>query len=177
MVLNLRFYFTLILILTLAAGAPTQAENLNCLRLHVIAADNSAPAQALKLTVRDAALQEARRLLSDAHSADAAWRAVNQNRAALEKAAVNAARIGGYGGPVRCLTGVCPFPDRRYGDVTLPAGRYRALRVVIGPGEGRNWWCVLYPSLCYPEGVDPEHPAFYSSVWRWLQSLFGGEGT
>lgn len=176
MVLKLRFSFALILILTLAAGAPARTESLNCVRLHVIAADDSAPAQALKLTVRDAALREARQLLSDAHSADAAWRTLGENRAALERAAVNAARAGGYGGPVRCLMAVCPFPDRRYGTRTLPAGRYRALRVVIGPGEGRNWWCVLYPSLCYPEDVDPEHPAFYSSVWRWLQSLFGGEG-
>ena len=63
---------------------------------------------------------------------------------------------------------------RVYGDTLVPAGDYRALRVVIGEGQGHNWWCVLYPSLCYPEDWKTGDGALYSSVWNWLKALFGG---
>ena len=65
------------------------------------------------------------------------------------------------------------FPDRRYGGVFVPAGDYRALRVVIGAGEGHNWWCVLYPSLCLPEGAEGEM-RFHSAILDWLRGLLGG---
>ena len=68
-----------------------------------------------------------------------------------------------------------PFPTRVYGGAVVPAGNYRALRVIIGEGKGHNWWCVLYPSLCYPEAWVEGDGALYSSVWRWFQSLFGGD--
>ena len=76
-------------------------------------------------------------------------------------------------------TGVFAFPDRIYGELFVPAGDYRALRVTLGEGEGHNWWCVLYPSLCvldetayYAGEVPPIE--FYSSVGRFLSDLFGG---
>ena len=145
-------------------------------RLHVVAADDSSEAQALKLQVRDAVLVEARAMLADCGGADEAWQAACAGLDRLSAAAVSAARAGGYAGPVRCVTGVFAFPDRRYGATVVPAGDYRALRVVIGPGQGHNWWCVLYPSLCYPEDVDPtESVRFHSTILAWLRRLFGGE--
>ena len=63
------------------------------------------------------------------------------------------------------------FPDRIYGAVKVPAGEYRALRVTIGAGEGHNWWCVLYPSLCVLDEADAasaDAPS-YSRVWNWLR--------
>ena len=79
----------------------------------------------------------------------------------------------GYAGEVDAAAGVFEFPDRRYGGVFVPAGDYRALRVVIGAGEGHNWWCVLYPSLCLPEGAEGEM-RFHSVILDWLRGLLGG---
>ncbi len=146
-------------------------------RLHVIASDDGEAAQALKLKVRDAVLEEARVLLADCADAETAWAIVNDNLDALTAAARGAAAAEGYGGPVAAQTGRFDFPDRRYGDVLVPAGRYRALRVVIGAGEGRNWWCVLYPTMCLTENCVPGEPVvFHSVILDWLAGLFGGEG-
>ena len=160
----------------LALACPGRAGTSDCVRLHVIASDDTAAAQALKLKVRDAVLASARELLKDADSADAAWHLVGEGMDILEHAALQCARVEGYAGPVRCEIGVFPFPDRNYGDVFVPAGNYRALRVILGEGEGHNWWCVLYPSLCDPETMEGK-PVFYSAIWEWLKGLFGGEGS
>ena len=154
----------------LSAGC--SAEVRDYVRLHVVASDDGDAAQALKLEVRDAVLAEARRLLEGARDTDAAWETVVSHRDELETAARRRAREAGFDGEVACETGVFAFPDRVYGGVTVPAGDYRALRVMLGEGRGHNWWCVLYPSLCYPEGM--EAPAFHSVILDWLRSLFGG---
>ena len=147
------------------------------IRLHVVAEDDSEAAQALKLQVRDAALEAARALLVDCDGPEEAWTLVGENLNLLETAATAKARALGYDGAVMAQTGVFDFPDRYYGAVFVPAGRYRALRIVIGAGEGRNWWCVLYPSLCLPEDMDPNQPIeFHSVVLDWLRDLFGGGG-
>lgn len=145
------------------------------IRLHVVAEDDGEAAQALKLEVRDACLEAARALLEGCADADEAWRRVGENVDALEAAAARRARALGYGGDVIAETGVYEFPDRHYGGVFVPAGRYRALRVVIGAGAGHNWWCVLYPSLCLPEGANPEAGIqFHSALLDWLRGWMGG---
>ena len=166
--MNRRLFIALILIWALACGA--RAEETDFVRLHVVAADDTPAAQALKLEVRDAVLAHARMLLTDAKDADSAWRIVTENVGALESAARCVTD------DITCETGIFAFPDRWNGGALVPAGEYPALRMVIGAGEGRNWWCVLYPSMCYPEDWRTEDGAFYSSVWRWLQNLFGGDG-
>ena len=145
------------------------------IRLHVVAEDDGEAAQALKLKLRDAVLDAARALLAGCPDADAAWAAVCENAEALRRAAEDAARDEGYAGPVAAETGRFDFPDREYGGVFVPAGEYRALRVVIGAGEGRNWWCVLYPTLCLQGDAAPGEPVvFHSVIWDWLRRLFGG---
>ena len=151
-------------------------EVMGFVRLHVVADSDDPVAQALKLEVRDACLSRARELLSECADADAAWQTVNAHLGELSEAAKARAGECGWEGTVRVEVGMFDFPTRAYGDVTLPAGRYRAMRVVIGSGEGRNWWCVLYPTLCMPEDYEPDEPVrFYSSVVRWLRALFGGD--
>jgi len=177
-VLKRQFVFMLILMLLAGtaarAVAPEEVPVSDYIRLHVVAEDDSAAAQALKLEVRDACLAEARALLAGCDSPDAAWAILGENLPALERAAADRARALGYEGPVTARTGVFPFPDRHYGGVFVPAGDYRALRVVIGAGEGHNWWCVLYPSLCLPEGVDPDRPIrFHSAILDWLRAVLG----
>jgi stage II sporulation protein R len=142
----------MVLIWILGAGGAT-AEGLSdvpvseYIRLHVVAADDSPDAQALKLRVRDAVLDVARDLLKDVNDAEEAWRIVNDNLSSLEAAARTVT------GDAACQAGMFPFPDRTYGDTLVPAGNYRALRVVIGEGEGHNWWCVLYPNMCFKGSV------------------------
>lgn len=171
MFLNRRLFVLIILILALAGTACAEADYV---RLHVIASDDTEAAQALKLEVRDAVLEAARELLSDAKDADAAWAIVVSQRDTLEDAARNCVRKEGYDEAVCCETGVFPFPDRVYGDVLVPAGDYRALRVVIGEGQGKNWWCVLFPSLCDPDMLTDDAPP-RSIIWDWLCGLFGGD--
>ncbi len=150
--------------------APGEVPVSEYIRLHVVAADDGAAAQALKLQVRDAVLAAVRPLLADCGGAEEAWRRIGQNVEALEAAATLRARALGYDGPVAAETGVFDFPDRHYGAVFVPAGEYRALRVVIGEGKGHNWWCVLYPSLCVPEDAPP----LRSALLEWLRGLLGG---
>ncbi len=145
------------------------------IRLHVVAEDDGDAAQALKLKVRDAVLEAARPLLADCPDADAAWKRVCDNADALRLAAEDRARAEGFVGPVAAETGTFGFPDRDYGGVFVPAGEYRALRVVLGAGQGHNWWCVLYPTLCLQGDAAPGEPVvFYSVIWDWLRGLFGG---
>ena len=146
------------------------------IRLHVVAEDDGDAAQALKLKARDAVLAKARALLADCPDAEAAWELIVDNVEALRQAAENAVRQSGCDSVVAAVAGAFDFPDRVYGGALVPAGRYRALRVVIGDGRGRNWWCVLYPSLCMPEDCEPGEPVvFHSVIWDWLCRLFGGE--
>lgn len=157
-------------------GANARAEYYpGYVRLHVLAEDDTETAQALKLKVRDACLQFTQDLLKNCENADQAWNEVNEHIDTLSSVARSAAAANGFEGDVHAETGVFSFPDRQYGDEIVPAGDYRALRIVIGRGEGKNWWCVLYPSMCMPEGYEPGMKVeFYSSIGRWFRRVFGG---
>ena len=144
------------------------------IRLHVVAASDSAWDQGVKLAVRDAVREEAAALLAYCDAADEAWRMVQDNLDALEEAARET--LGEWNAPydASASAGVFAFPERKYDGRAVPAGDYRAVRVTLGEGDGKNWWCVLYPSLCLPMGADETTPIqFYSCVGRWLASLFG----
>lgn len=116
-------------------------------RLHVIANSDSDEDQALKLKVRDAVLSEACALDmgTDKESAQAA---LSANRERLCAAARRTVEAEGYTYGVSVELGSEKYPERTYEDFVLPAGTYTSLRVIIGEGDGHNWWCVLYPPLC-----------------------------
>ena len=120
------------------------------LRLHVLANSDSEADQALKLRVRDRVLAEVRPLLAGVTDAEEAEAIIARRLPALTAAAEDEIRQQGYGYPVAVTLEDVWFPTRSYDAAALPAGTYRALRVVIGAGEGHNWWCVVYPSLCLP---------------------------
>ena len=113
-------------------------------RLHVIAASGEAEEQALKLRVRDAVLAWLRPRLAEAGSAAEAEEILLRELPGIREAALAASE----GRPVTVSLGPEDYPLRRYGGFSLPAGRYEALRVVLGDGKGRNWWCVIFPTLC-----------------------------
>lgn len=119
-------------------------------RLHVIANSDSDEDQALKLRVRNAVLEASADIFGGAVSADDAKRLSEENLQLFEAAAAAEIAASGYDYPVRCEVGTVHFDRRVYGSAELPEGDYSALRVIIGEGEGKNWWCVMFPALCLP---------------------------
>ncbi len=138
--------------LTLTAGCWASAAGSaladRVLRLHVIANSDTDEDQALKLTVRDAVLAEAAQWLEGAASQADAEAALRPHLSELREMAAATLRARGCDDAVTVAIGDAWFPTKVYGDFSLPAGQYRALRVVIGAGAGRNWWCVVFPPLC-----------------------------
>lgn len=140
------------------------------LRFHVIASGDSVREQAVKLMVRDAVLDCLADDLEAAETMEEAKALVLAREDAIMAAARGALREAGEDKPVRMEVGRFSFPVRRYGDFIVPAGEYDAVRLVIGTGEGRNWWCVLFPPLCVvdaavatSEGANGEKGIVYRS--------------
>lgn len=123
----------------------------NVLRMHVIANSDSEADQALKLKVRDAVLLEGGALFDGTMTADDAQNVLESDKARLCEAAQRVITENGFDYGVKIEIGKDFFPTRTYdGTVTLPAGQYEAVRVIIGEGKGQNWWCVMFPPLCLP---------------------------
>lgn len=118
------------------------------LRLHVLANSDSEADQALKRKVRDSVLETASAILADCPDRETAEQRLSAALPEIEDAA--RARIAAEGGKQTVTAELRPtvFPTREYEDFSLPAGEYLALRVVLGEGEGHNWWCVVFPPLC-----------------------------
>lgn len=136
-------------------GSEQYADNV--LRLHVIANSNTSEDQALKLKVRNAVGSIVSELAAGASSAEETEQIVREHIDAIQAAAEEKIREEGYNYPVEIETGEYYFPTKYYTEGALPAGSYEAVRVVIGQGEGENWWCVLFPPLCFSNGTaDPE---------------------
>ncbi|MDR0883900.1 MAG: stage II sporulation protein R [Oscillospiraceae bacterium] len=120
------------------------------LRLHVLANSDSEEDQALKLHVRDALLAAGGALFDGSTTVADAREKLMENHAALQEAGEAVIRASGQSYPLTIEVTEDYFDTRSYGEVTLPAGRYVALRAVIGAGAGHNWWCVMFPPLCLP---------------------------
>ncbi len=119
------------------------------IRFHVIANSDSDDDQRLKLLVRDALLKEIEPVLNDFETLDGAYDYLNNNLDKLEKIAQREIKNHGYEYSAEAIFGILAYPTRAYGDVILPAGNYQSLRIIIGEGKGSNWWCVLFPPLCF----------------------------
>lgn len=137
----------------------------NLIRFHVLAHSNSAPDQLLKYQVRDVIIDLMAGRFQNAGDIDRARQITVDSLEDIKDAAEHHIRAQGYDYPVQVTLGDYPFPAKTYhtggqeegaGDLTLPAGTYEAVRVVIGAGKGANWWCILFPPLCF---VDFNHPA------------------
>lgn len=128
-------------------------------RLHVIANSDSDEDQALKLKVRDSLLEYMNSLCSSTSSKEEAMRIANEHIDDFTKIAQDVIAQNGYDYSVDVSVGSCDFPTKEYGDVSLPAGTYDALRVKIGSASGHNWWCVMFPPLCFVDvssGIVPD---------------------
>lgn len=131
-------------------AASCQALPENVLRLHVVANSDSPEDQAVKLKVRDAVLSEAAGYCKAYDEMQQASNALCLHLQAVQAAANRVLRENGFAETAKVQITDSHFPTRRYDGFTLPAGKYRTLRVTLGEGAGENWWCVVFPSLCLP---------------------------
>ena len=143
-----------------AAGRQELQEHLagQVLRFHVIANSDSDEDQELKLQVRDAVLDYFADEMPESGDASQAAAWARQHTDEIEEAGRRALAEAGSDERVNAAVTTCFFPDRTYGDMTFPAGNYEALRVEIGAAEGHNWWCVLYPNLCFLDSTNAVMP-------------------
>lgn len=124
------------------------------LRLHILAESNSEYDQSLKLKVRDALLES--NIFESADSLESAEKIAQEKLDEIVNIAESTLIENGCNLPVTAEIADVEFDERVYGDITMPSGEYRALRVKIGSAQGKNWWCVMYPPLCIPAACDVE---------------------
>lgn len=120
----------------------------NTLRLHIIAASDTEEDQNLKLMVRDRILDEWGGIFLNSGSAEETIEIAKENIEGFLATANSVLEENGKSCKLSCEIVNMFFENRIYGDVTMPAGRYNAVRIIIGEGKGENWWCVLFPPLC-----------------------------
>ncbi len=157
---------TALIVAVIISVIPTDADLAiydDTVRLHIIANSDSEEDQALKLAVRDAVLEEYGKRLSDARSAEAAATEITELLGEIEATAAEVIRAHGYTYTARATLGKERYGTREYEDFTLPAGEYTSLRIIIGNGEGKNWWCVMYPPMCLGSSVGGDAAINYTN--------------
>ena len=173
-----RWFCFLLAAALLSSGALAQPlPDMNeMVRLHVVARDDSEAAQALKMEIRAVCLRCARVCMGDASGGDDAYMRLQNHLDDFRTACEMRMRELGCEDEITVETGRFFFPDRWYGDMHVPRGEYRALRITIGEGEGHNWWCVLYPTLCGINEADAagDEVPTYARVMNWLRAGLGG---
>lgn len=147
------------------------------IRLHVIANSDSEADQALKLEVRDKVLDFTTTVLQRSADMEDAQVRLREELTRIETIAQREIAAQGYDYPVTAQLASAEFPLKEYDGFSLPAGEYMALRLVIGEGEGRNWWCVVYPPLCTAAAADMPQTAIQAGLTDDDVSLITGEDT
>lgn len=166
---------------TVATGNEIRSETL---RLHIIANSDSEEDQQLKLKVRDAVLEATGELFAEVSGKTEAVAAAEYSANDIKEIAEKTIAEEGFDYPVQVEVTEMWFETRSYEGFTLPAGDYDAVRIIIGEGEGKNWWCVMYPALCIPGAEKPlekygDNADFISgngfeirfAVIEWIESL------
>ena len=161
-----------------ASSAPGNDIPADVFRLHIIANSSSSEDQRIKLAVRDAVLDYEKRFTAAADASDSkeAEKILMANGAGILNAARAVLKREGASYDAQLVIGNFDFPDKKYGDKVYPAGRYRALRILLGKAEGKNWWCVMFPPLCIIDaGKDRitddntvKFESFIVKIWHFL---------
>ena len=156
--------FLLFIYISICAFSYTNAVAKNIeesvFRLHVIANSDSESDQNLKYRVRDKVLEYINSLSQPSNKKEDTINIVNNNKDKIKQIAENTIIENGYTYPVKVSVGNFVFPSKKYGDIAFPAGFYDALKIEIGNAKGQNWWCVMFPPLCFVDvtsGIVPEN--------------------
>lgn len=142
------------------------------IRLHVVANSDTTEDQELKMKVKETVVTYLRGEMQDAVSVDEARQAIVEHLPEIEEIAAEKIQDEGYAYAVEATLGESYFPVKEYGDLTFPAGDYEALQVRIGGSNGHNWWCVMYPALCF---VDSTYQVVPDSSKEQLKSSLTSE--
>lgn len=128
------------------------------LRFHILANSDSEEDQALKMDVKEQVLAFLKNSMPDGMDVEETEQWMRRNTDKLEETGKKTILLAGKDYPVSAAVTTCYFPEKTYGDVTFPAGNYKALRIEIGAAKGHNWWCVLYPNLCFTDATNAVVP-------------------
>ena len=164
---KIKYVIILFLLLLIYTGicafsyAETISNNISeeVFRLHVIANSDSLEDQNLKYIVRDKLIDYMNKISKNIENKEEATKIVAEHKDEFYEIAVNTIKENGYEYDVNINIGNFYFPTKNYGDISLPSGNYDALRVEIGKAEGQNWWCVMFPPLCFVDvssGIVPD---------------------
>jgi stage II sporulation protein R len=137
----------------LKADSLQQSIAKKILRFHILANSDSDEDQAVKIKVRDAVGQMMEAKLSGSNGLAETEQIVEENLDEIVEVAEQTLQESGYAYGATAKLATVDFPVKTYGDYTFPAGEYEALQVTLGEGQGHNWWCVLYPNMCFQGSV------------------------
>lgn len=144
----LFLFYTFICAFSYASSVSSDIAD-NVFRLHIIANSDTDEDQNLKLIVRDNILNYMKEIASSVSSKEEAVEIITSHLDDFYNIAIDTIRNAGYDYDVNLSVGQFDFPTKEYGDISLPAGIYDALRIEIGEAQGHNWWCVMFPTLCF----------------------------
>lgn len=119
------------------------------IRFHVIANSDTEEDQNLKLKLRDKVIEYYYPLLNNSKSIEESRKIILDNKSKVEELARDFIKENGYSYSITSELSHENFPEKQYGNIVLPQGNYEAYRIIIGNGEGHNWWCVMFPPLCF----------------------------
>ena len=168
------FAFLFIIIVTAALAAQPSGSETAYLRMHVRANSDSAADQAVKYAVRDAVVDYLMPVAASCHSKEEAMAALGGVLGGIEAEAERVLAEHGFSYGARASLRAEEFPTRVYEGVTLGAGVYDALILELGEGEGANWWCVVYPPLCFSGAAAGENVQFRSRLLDIIRDFFAG---
>lgn len=158
-ILTLLAIFILISAISYVSAVSNSIAN-SVFRLHVIANSDSEEDQNLKLKVRDELLSYMNIISKDSKTKEEAMKIADEHKEEFIQIAERTIKENGYDYTVNIQIGKADFPTKYYGDISLPAGEYDALKVQIGEAKGKNWWCVMFPPLCFVDvstGIVPDN--------------------
>ncbi len=156
---NIRHIFLVITILLISfvfySASIQKSISSKVLRLHILANSNSSFDQELKLKVRDNVINYVTPLLKDSISLSQTKEIISRNIDNINTIAQET--VSKYSNYKTCIyLASSKFPTKHYGNFSFPAGNYEALKIIIGEGKGNNWWCVMFPPLCFTNGSSGE---------------------
>lgn len=157
--IDIAVFMTLIICIVATISFENDCKGIReeVLRLHVIANSDEDYDQELKLKVRDALLQSGESIFSGSEDIISAESKIADKQDILRYTAEETIYNLGFDYDVKIELARSYFPTKTYGELTLPAGYYKAVRVIIGQGKGKNWWCIMFPPLCLPAATDSEN--------------------
>lgn len=149
------FLFWVILVRSQTRAIETMQQGIaeEIIRFHVLANSDSEEDQALKMKVKEEVLKELQAELKGVSGIEDTRKVIQDHIEEIKETAQKVVWEEGYDYPVTVKLEMYEFPVKTYGDCTFPAGMYEALRVCIGKAEGKNWWCVVFPNLCFADTV------------------------